>query len=1229
MDKRKGRFVLDGKKTMRLGTEVYKEIVEKMLSVHIAHMERKMRCCLQCAPVCAPVAGRPPRRKPYTSQYKGKKFLPQHMLPTYLINKLQNAQRHNARDGNNLPLPARTEFNIRRGFEEKEQELRRFNGDAEAADQYRLNLADQRRIRRLRADRSQFVPQQWDMRDRSLWDDTSATIPDVRPVLLDAPSNILNVEAGLPGFAGPVAGQQPVIPVARSRQPSLQRQVSTLLGARAQAPYSRNQYRVNLAGPVGQQPVIPAVRSRETSLQRRVTALLEDPSNVLDFEGGLPVFTGPRVPGVAPIEADFREASLDPITCPEDPRVQVYSPTPSRSRSRAPSRSFSLSRSREPRASSSSRAPSSSRESSPASSPPASPGGPEIVDNTTYSQRAAEIDEAERDEADRIAQLEVGDRERRESQQNLSAAAAFLAQVDFENELRRAQAAELAGEGDGGDGDQKQEDKPPDSPQIPPTPIVRHQPVLVAPTPVHATDIADGDASGFVAPLVPFSLGSESDQDDEEKEGSPGDIKRQELAEILAKHLADENEIDAGNRVKQRRGYSRSYNKFWTKNMAAWSTNDVDDYGDLPDWVEDSLFKAHGAGTFRKELAGALIRGNTKTEGYDNWYAHVMQVLGDPKFNRLFGEEEAMPAPPPMSPVSRRLRPRKKRPQTPRHDLSSDKVQATLVAEPLRVIPKWERYEKVFQINHVNQTGEIEWGGLTTAHMDEVRTAIAAALPTNDANFNERYYDYLSQFPNDLDKIEEASPAEIAAGHGNHVHDSASFQQWCTEQTKIVATRPNEHPLSIVGGAKLAWEVPTWLIEPLGKHWIDVRVRRDPVFDEVLCPVWKDSVNQAGRAIICWGTWINVRCDIEGQNGPVSIPYEYLFKRGAPSVGSRDHHDPDGPDGPDPGPGPGPGSPPGSPGRSRTPMRSLSRSPPMSPMREVSVSRHRPQHRPSEQQLREEATDILNRTASNPNKPHASDNWFPDDAVAAKTYVKLWHQSMPRTQEPDADTNPVSIVRCIEYVWLKMEEGQPADAPAAILEVKRIFRTYHRLFLQALAEQRSPDVRRWRTTTAHSIASALDTPEKRQHAGDAIGRGTALAQPIKIVMDAAMANHDPPTIRHLMKRFLNAIKRRRDRNESTDTPALAHLLTKQMTRYGITETETTPDFLGRVWAEMGRKFDPQEPDPPELDLTDDESLFGRRRNASAEPEITREHSRARVQSPGLPSVPLRRPRAEE
>ena len=135
MDKRQGRFVIDVKKTMRLGTEIYTEIVEKMLAVHIAHMERKMKACIQCPVACAPVGPQRLRKNPYTSLYKDKKFLPQSMLPTYLLNKLHDAQRSTARDRNNipLPLPEDTERLIRRLAEIIERDNRRAGGDAEEA----------------------------------------------------------------------------------------------------------------------------------------------------------------------------------------------------------------------------------------------------------------------------------------------------------------------------------------------------------------------------------------------------------------------------------------------------------------------------------------------------------------------------------------------------------------------------------------------------------------------------------------------------------------------------------------------------------------------------------------------------------------------------------------------------------------------------------------------------------------------------------------------------------------------------------------------------------------------------------------------------------------------------------------------------------------------------------------------------------------------------------------
>ena len=160
MEKRSGRFVVD-KKIMRIGTEVYREIIDKMLSVHIAYMERKMRSCLQCPPVCAPVQPRRLKEHPYTSRYKGEKFLPQHMLPTYLLNALTDAQRHTARDKNNvpLPLPERDERRIRRRVEEAEQDLDRARGDPERAMRDRADLHDR-----------QIMDDLWDMHDYS-WED--------------------------------------------------------------------------------------------------------------------------------------------------------------------------------------------------------------------------------------------------------------------------------------------------------------------------------------------------------------------------------------------------------------------------------------------------------------------------------------------------------------------------------------------------------------------------------------------------------------------------------------------------------------------------------------------------------------------------------------------------------------------------------------------------------------------------------------------------------------------------------------------------------------------------------------------------------------------------------------------------------------------------------------------------------------------------------------------------
>ena len=61
------KFTLTTKKTVG---QVYTDLVKKMLSVH-AHMDRKMKACVQCPPRCKPARGEL-KRNPYTRPYKDK-----------------------------------------------------------------------------------------------------------------------------------------------------------------------------------------------------------------------------------------------------------------------------------------------------------------------------------------------------------------------------------------------------------------------------------------------------------------------------------------------------------------------------------------------------------------------------------------------------------------------------------------------------------------------------------------------------------------------------------------------------------------------------------------------------------------------------------------------------------------------------------------------------------------------------------------------------------------------------------------------------------------------------------------------------------------------------------------------------------------------------------------------------------------------------------------------------
>ena len=111
------RFTLDTKNTMRIGQEVYTSLIKKMLSVHIAHIDRKLKACVQCPARCRPVNGKL-KQNPYTRPYKGSEFIPREMLPIYLQHKLRKGG---------------DERRLRREAERTEAELRAAGGDVDQA----------------------------------------------------------------------------------------------------------------------------------------------------------------------------------------------------------------------------------------------------------------------------------------------------------------------------------------------------------------------------------------------------------------------------------------------------------------------------------------------------------------------------------------------------------------------------------------------------------------------------------------------------------------------------------------------------------------------------------------------------------------------------------------------------------------------------------------------------------------------------------------------------------------------------------------------------------------------------------------------------------------------------------------------------------------------------------------------------------------------------------------
>ena len=107
---------------MRVGTDIYREIIKKMLSVHIASMERKMRACQRCPPRCPVLPDQDLVKHPYTAPFKQQPFIPRTMLPSYIQLKLAKKEKTGKK------LRTEEETKIREEFEEIEEKIRKTKG---------------------------------------------------------------------------------------------------------------------------------------------------------------------------------------------------------------------------------------------------------------------------------------------------------------------------------------------------------------------------------------------------------------------------------------------------------------------------------------------------------------------------------------------------------------------------------------------------------------------------------------------------------------------------------------------------------------------------------------------------------------------------------------------------------------------------------------------------------------------------------------------------------------------------------------------------------------------------------------------------------------------------------------------------------------------------------------------------------------------------------------------
>ncbi len=1137
MEKRKGRFVLDGKKTMRLGTEVYKEIVNKMLTVHIAYMERKMRSCLQCPPVCAPVAPRRLKQNPYTSRYKGKEFLPQHMLPTYLLNQLASAQKHYARDRNNLPLPVDTQRRIRRRGEVAERDLDRNGGDADRAAQNRRDLDDQARIAQL------WEPEdQWDMRpgwseevreypripvDRGpaprrwrpsdIGDDTSAEIPDVGPQRITQ-SRVPSPEPGFYDSDGPE----------RSRSPS------------RRSPSPRRLRREHL---------IPGLQFHvvEGDMCPADPNLHPDAARV--FLDAIPDYTPRRV------EDDTDDgASLGPGQEDMDP---------------------------------------------PALEPDTGDDASVITEDLEHGTgRSAGLEEK----------------------------------------------AEVAGDEEVG--------PTKGGPEIPPTPRVGRgrvepdTPVALPPIDPHA--IADGDAGGDIPipielPALPLprpSLsgsrrpspeadpGVESDVTDliepnimdDTPEGTdddsvPDESRRDLLAGILAIHFQnDEGGATVAQRVAKRKSDVKTYGKFWKKSVAEFNASVGSHL--LPDWLQEPLY---GAGTYllRRDLLRDIGQGNYEVEGFDAWLDIISQVLEKRRYNSLFGDPD-MAAPPS---IGSRVESPSPSPESEPEPAEEEPARGRRPRPPLDHIPHHERYFQDYQVELSTRNNTVEFSpGVATAHMNQVRDGIQQALQVSNnrknenrsrINLNNLYYTMVTRDPDTYPTIEVIRDPNVT--------DSASFQAHAFGRTRMrdenyVNTGDREKDRArgprFTRNRNLIWNVPEHLrIGLFNQEWMPVRVvDEDNIFDQTLCPLWRNSTDETGRNNLCLGTFFHVRCYVPALQGRVSIMVDQLYepdaadaKKGSyrkdwaksddesrdprsdseyrpssrserrgnrsPSAGDASSAEPESSSSAQP--------------KSRAGHRSAWSYPSSSDARSEDighVDRERELSREPEPDPRrmkrepvtskETAVKILSGTAGNPQKPGRDVNWYATDGEAAEVFAHIWHDSVPQGRQDDADRDKVAMIKCVELVWREMKKGGAEDREF----IRKVFTRYHRLFLSAEDGQQGDHVSAWRQHVAARLAVMLGSPEEIEEMRRALAANED-NEVINHLLKDEMKHHTRNTIRSLLSRYIRGYDHRIEQKQLVSHPRyLRRIIRAEMGNMGLTSTRTTRSAEQAIWRRMDEEF---------------------------------------------------------